>query len=183
MIELKLKKEYQREQEFELKAINGGTQKSRSKTEKNIEKQVGQNYRSASKQQSSLNEPRKTWWNLQNQELKTTHLYLRTHCISKKSWLRLQRIILVLVALSLVLVTNIGTLIIYVKDVIPTTHLGSEKSFAMIKPVNTSIQNTITPTVQDYVPVMNAHNLSQSNAIDSKSSKVTNKLSFYVFPL
>ena len=133
MTKLKHKKECQREQDFELKAINGGTQNSHNKIEKNVEKQVDQNYRSASKQQSSLNEPRKTWWNLRNQELKTTHLYLRTHCISKKSWLRLQRIILVLVALSLVLVANIGTLIIYVKDVFPTIHFGSEKSFAMIR--------------------------------------------------
>ena len=190
----KLNHKKETKEEFELKEVSLGTQKSPTTTETNLEEQVCQNYWLTPKYKRSLNEPRKPWRKSRTQKFKasstetssqlndTTYVYLRTHCISKKSWLLLQRITLILLASSLVLVANIGTVIIYLKDDTETIHLGSEKFSGRAKAFNSSLQNISTPIVNNNVPDMNAHNLSESKAINSKSLKVGNFLGFYCFP-
>ena len=181
----KLKHKKERKEQFELKEVNRATQKSPTTIETNLEKRVCQNYWFIPKNKSSLNEPRKPWRKSRAQTIEasltetssqlnnTTYVYLTTHCISKKSWLLLQRITLIFLASSLVLVANIGTVIIYLKDDNETTHLGAEKSFGRPKAFNSSVQNISTPIVKDNVPDMTANSLSEGKVIYYKSLRVS----------
>ena len=92
--------------------------------------------------------------------------------ISKKTWLLVQRITLITAVSSLVLVANIGTIIIYLKDVIRISFPRLAEFLTLTKSINSSRQNSSVAVLSDSVPDINATNTRNSMMIDSKNSKV-----------
>ena len=182
--------ESRQKEEFKLKVLNGGSKDNYEHNEKSLRRQVCKKYGFIRKHRPSQNHQKRRWQYLQKQRLetsrteqersspgnKTKHAYLRTNCVTKKTWLLLQRIALIFLASSLVLITNMGTTIIYLKDVIPINHPGDEKLSVKIKSTNVLNPNSINTVPSNDVPDIAANSFSRDRGTEFKISEVNDDL-------
>ena len=187
--------ESRRKEDFELKVFNGENKDDNDHNRKSLTRQIGKKYWFITKCKPSQNHQERRWKYLPRQTLETSiaeqersspvnntkYTYLRTNCVTKKTWLVLQRIALIFTASSLILITNMGTTIIYLKDVIPINHPGDEKLFAKIKSANVSKPNSINTAPSNDVPDIAAHNFSRDRGTEFKISEVNDDLKFLYF--
>ena len=187
--------ESQQKEEFELNVLNGESKDANDDNEKSLTRQVCRKYGFITKYRPSQNHQKRRWQYLRKQTLetsiteqrrsspgnKTKYTYLRTNCITKKTWLLLQRIALIFLASSLVLITNMGTTIIYLKDVIPINHPGDEKLFVKIKSTNVLKPNSINTVPSNDVPNIAALNFSRDRGAEFKSSEVNEDIRFFIY--
>ena len=193
----KLKQEIasRQKEEFELREFNGQNEDSNEHTEKSLKRQIRQKHRFIKKYKLPRNQAERSWHYSQKQTLETSmteqerslsvnntsYAYLRTNCITKKTRLLLQRIILFFLASSLVLVTNTGTTIIYLKDVNSIDDPGAEKIFEKIKDTNILKQNSNATVLSNFVPDIASQNFSRGREFESNISEVTHYLKICVF--
>ena len=182
--------ESRRKEEFELKVFNGESKDDNEHNEKSSTRQICQKYGFITKYRPSQNHRKRRWQYLRKQTLetsiteqgcsspgnKTKYAHLRTNCVTKKTWLLLQRIALSFMVSSLVLITNMGTTIIYLKDVIPLNHPGDEKLLAKIQSTNVIKQKSINTVPRNDVPDVAAHNVSRNRGGEFKIYEVYDDL-------
>ena len=191
------KRESQEKEEFDLNVICVETNQDRNQIEKGPGKDVCRKYWFIPIEKSSPSESSKRLSYSQKQQIDTSTKELHSSekiddakneypysddrisfgsqriCrISKKTWLLVQRITLITAVSSLVLLTNIGTIFIYLKDVIRTSYPGLADFLALTKSINISRQNSSMAVPFDSVPEIHATNLRNNDIIDSKRSKV-----------
>ena len=193
----KLKQEIvsRRKEEFELREFNGRNKDGNAHTEKTHKRRICQKHRFFSKYRPARDQPERSWHCSRKQTLETSimekerslsvnntnYTYLRTNCVTKKTWVLLQRIILIFMASSLVLVTNMGTTIIYLKDVNSINDPDAEKVFAKTKATNIFKQNSSYTVLSNFVPDIASQNFSRGREFESKISEVTRYLKFVYF--
>ena len=182
-------------EEIELREFNSQSKDSNEHTEKTLERKNRQKHRFFLKYKSFRDQPERSWHFSQKQTLETSitekerslavnntnYTYLRTNCVTKKTWLLLQRIILFFLALALVLVTNMGTTIIYLKDVISINDPAAENEFAKINATNVLKQNSRDTVLRNVVPDIASQNFSRDREFESKISEVTHYLEICAF--
>lgn len=184
------KKESKRNEEFDLNVIFDENNHDPNQIENHIEQKICQEYWFISKENTSQNESKNSRSDSQKQEMNTSttemhtstkiddtrdkysHSYDRVPSISKKKWLLLQRITLVAMVSSLVFVTNIGTTIIYLKDIAPISYPRLAKLLALTKSINSSTEKSSITVLHNYVPTIDAPNIGTDQIIDSSNSKV-----------
>ena len=183
-------------EEIELREFNSQSKDSNEHTDKSLKKQICQKNRLFTKFKPSRNQSERSWHYSQKQTSETSitekerslsvdntnYAYLRTNCVTKKTWLLLQRIILIFLALSLVLVTNMGTTIIYLKDVISINDPAAENEFAKINATNVLKQNSTDTVLRNFVPDIASQNFSGSRKFESKISEVIHYFEICVLP-
>ena len=187
--------ESRRKEEFELEVFNGESKDGNEHNEKSSTRQICQKYGFITKYRPSQNHRKRRWQYLRKQTLetsiteqgcsspgnKTKYAHLRTNCVTKKKWLLLQRIALSFMVSSLVLITNMGTTIIYLKDVISINHPGDEKLFAKTQSTNVIKPNSINAVPSNDVPDIAVHNFSRDRGAEFKISEVNDDLESLYF--
>ena len=190
------KRESQEKEEFDLNVISDEKNQDRSRIEKDPGKEVCRKYwfipieksppsksskrRSYSQQQidtstkelhsSEKNDDTKNEYPCSDDRISFGSP--RICRISKKTWLLVQRITLITAVSSLVLIANIGTILIYLKDVIRISYPRLAEFLALTKSINSSRQNSSVAVLSDSVPDIDATNIRNNMTIDPKSSKV-----------
>ena len=199
------KRESQEKEEFDLNVICVEKNQDRNHIEKDPGKNVCRKYWFVPTEKSSSTESNKRRSYSQQQKIDTSTKDLhiseknddtkneypnsddrisfgsqRICRISKKTWLLVQRITLITAVSSLVLVANIGTIVIYLKDVIRISHPGLAEFLGLTKSINSSRQNSSVAVLFDSVPDIDATNIRNDIIIDSKSSKVNLEIVFTI---
>lgn len=197
MPKLHRKRESQEKEEFDLNVICGETNQDRNQIEKDPRKDARRKYWSFHVEKSPLSgsSKRLSYCQKQQDDTSTKELHnseknddtkneypysddrlsfgpQRICRISKKTWLLVQRISLITAVSSLVLVANIGTILIYLKDVIRISYPELAEFLTWTKAINSSRKNSSPAVLSDSVPDIDATNIKNDTMIDSKSSKV-----------
>ena len=196
------KRESQEKEEFDLNVICVEKNQDRNQIEKDPGKNVCRKYwfvpteksyptesnkrRSYSQQQQIDTSTKELHSSEKNDNTKNEYPYSddrisfgsqRICRISKKTWLLVQRITLITAVSSLVLVANIGTIFIHLKDVIRRSYPGLAELLALTKSINSSRQHSSLAVL---VPDIDAANIRNDIMIDSKSSKVNLEIVFTI---
>ena len=92
--------------------------------------------------------------------------------VSKKTELLLGRIMLISTIISLVTVTNFGSLLIYIPSVIPKNHTGNIKTLSTNTLINDSQAYEEVSIQRDNLPKLDATNQNTEKITNSRTTKV-----------
>ena len=184
-------------EEFNLHDIDHETKKHRPPVDEGHKNGISRNHCSIPKSRNSRNEPKNRRWYSRKQKIDTNgmetatctplnntrdeHIYSDDHrsyglkrmCrVSKKTELVLGRITLISTIITLVTVTNFGSLLIYIPSVIPTNHTGNIKALGTNTLINDSQVYEEVSIQQDNLPKLDAANQNTEKITNSRTTKV-----------
>ena len=192
------KKDSQQSEEYDLNDIDHETKQLRPSTETGPKNGISRNYCFNQKNHSSRNESKMSCWYFRKQKMDASTMEMETFTtlnntkdddfysnagepcglkrmcrISKKTELHLGRFMLIFTIISLVGMTNLGSLSIYVPSIIQKHHSGHTEALSRKRILNDSQENEVTSSVQDNLLRLNETNPSEEKINDSRGLKVS----------
>ena len=184
-------------EEFNLNDMDNATKKLRPPIDQGPKNGLSPNHYFIPKNQSSRNGSKKRRWYSRKQKINTNNIEMETTAplnnardddlysddaksfsfkrmchVSKKTELLLGRFTLISTIILLVIVTNFGSLSIYIPSVHPKNHTGNIKALARNTLINDSQANEGVSIQQDYLPKLDAANPITEKMTNYRSLKV-----------
>ena len=184
-------------EEFNLNDMDNATKKLRPPIDQGPKNGLSPNHYFIPKNKNSRNVSKKRRWYSRKQKINTNNIEMETTAplnnardddlysddaksfsfkrmchVSKKTELLLGRFTLISTIILLVIVTNFGSLSIYIPSVHPKNHTGNIKALARNTLINDSQANEGVSIQQDYLPKLDAANPITEKMTNYRSLKV-----------